>query len=109
MLKKLRVALAWVFWIGITLLLLDSSGVLYKWLGWMPKIQFLPAVMAVNSVVVIALVLLTLAFGRIYCSVVCPLGILQDGISFIGRGKKKRPISTGKNSNGCATESGPPL
>ena len=91
MLKKLRVALAWVFWIGITLLLLDSSGVLYKWLGWMPKIQFLPAVMAVNSVVVIALVLLTLAFGRIYCSVICPLGILQDGISFIGRGKKKAP------------------
>ena len=91
MLKKLRVALAWVFWIGITLLLLDSSGVLYKWLGWMPKIQFLPAVMAVNSVVVIALVLLTLAFGRIYCSVICPLGILQDGISFIGRGKKKTP------------------
>ena len=93
MLKKLRVALAWVFWIGTTLLLLDSSGVLYKWLGWMPEIQFLPAVMAVNSVVVIAMVLLTLVLGRVYCSVICPLGLLQDGISFIGRGKKKAPYS----------------
>ena len=91
MLKKLRVVLAWVFFIGITLLLLDWTGVLHKWLGWMAKIQFLPAVMAVNSAVVIALVLLTLVFGRIYCSVVCPLGVLQDGISFIGTHKSKTP------------------
>jgi len=91
MLKKLRVVLAWVFIVGITLLLLDFSGALHAWLGWMAKIQFLPAVMAVNSAVVIALVLLTLVFGRVYCSVICPLGILQDGISFIGRGKKKAP------------------
>lgn len=92
MLKKIRVALAWLFWAGITLLLLDSSGVLQKWLGWMPKVQFLPAVMAVNSAVVISLVLLTLLFGRIYCSVICPLGILQDGISFLGKGKNKTPF-----------------
>ena len=91
MLKKLRVVLAWVFIIGITLLFLDSSGVAKDWLGWMPKIQFLPAVMAVNSAIVIALVLLTLLFGRIYCSVICPLGVLQDGISFLGTIGKKTP------------------
>ncbi|GHV10376.1 ferredoxin [Bacteroidia bacterium] len=34
--------------------------------------------------------LLTFLFGRIYCSVICPLGILQDIIArFGGRGKKK--------------------
>ena len=91
MLKKLRIVLAWVFFIGITLLLLDWTGVLHKWLGWMAKIQFLPAVMAVNAAVVIALVLLTLVFGRIYCSVICPLGLLQDGISFLGTCKSKTP------------------
>ena len=91
MLKKLRVVLAWVFIVGITLLFLDSSGVAKEWLGWMAKIQFLPAVMAINSAIVIALVLLTLVFGRIYCSVICPLGILQDGISFLGTIGKKTP------------------
>ena len=89
MLKKLRVALAMVFWVGITLLLLDFTGVLHHYLGWMAKIQFLPAVMALNVGVIVGLVLLTLLFGRVYCSVICPLGIFQDLISRIGRGKKK--------------------
>ena len=91
MLKKLRVILAALFWIGITLLFLDSTGVLQKWLGWMPKLQFLPAVMAVNVAVIVALVLVTLVFGRIYCSVICPLGVFQDGISFVGTLGKKTP------------------
>ena len=89
MLKKLRMALAVVFWVGITLLLLDFTGVLHHYLGWMAKIQFLPAVMALNVGVIVGLVLLTLVFGRVYCSVICPLGIFQDLISRIGRRKKK--------------------
>ena len=60
MLKKIRVTLAWVFWIGITLLLLDFTGTLHHYLGWMAKIQFLPAILALNAGVVAALVLLTL-------------------------------------------------
>ena len=91
MLKKVRVALAWVFWIGITLLLLDVSGVLHTYLGWMAKLQFLPAVLAVNVAVIVALVLLTLLFGRVYCSVICPLGVFQDGISWLGTRGSKRP------------------
>ena len=63
MLKKLRVALAWVFWIGITLLFLDFTGVLHHYLGWMAKVQFLPAVLALNAGVVVALVLLTLVLN----------------------------------------------
>ena len=81
MLKKIRIALAVVFFLGITLLLLDITGALHLWLGWMARIQFLPAVMAVNLGVIIALCLLTLVFGRVYCSVICPLGVLQDGIA----------------------------
>ena len=68
MLKKIRVALAVVFWVGITLLLLAFTGVLHHYLGWMAKIQFLPAVMALNVGVIVGLVLLTLLFGRVYCS-----------------------------------------
>jgi len=90
MLKKIRVALAVVFWLGITLLLLDFTGALHGWLGWMAKIQFLPAVMAVNVAVIVGLVLLTLLFGRVYCSVICPLGVFQDGVARIHVNAQKR-------------------
>ena len=90
MLKKLRVALAVIFWLGITLLLLDFTGTLHAWLGWMAKIQFLPAVLALNVGVIVGLVLLTLVFGRVYCSVICPLGVFQDGISWLRAHKSKK-------------------
>ena len=91
MLKKLRVALAWIFWVGITLLFLDFTGTLHAYLGWMAKVQLLPAILAFNVGVVLALVLLTLVFGRVYCSVICPLGVFQDGISWLGTHKDKKP------------------
>ena len=91
MLKKLRVILAVLFWAGITLLLLDFTGALHGWLGWMAKLQFLPAVLALNFVVIALLVVLTLLFGRVYCSVICPLGVFQDGVSHLGTLRSKRP------------------
>ena len=91
MLKKLRVALAVVFWVGITLLLLDFTGVLHHYLGWMAKIQFLPAVLALNVGVIVGLVLLTLVFGRVYCSIICPLGVFQDAVSHLGTLGKRQP------------------
>ena len=91
MLKKIRVGVAAVFWAGITLLFLDFTGVLHGYLGWMAKVQFLPAVLALNVGVIAALVLLTVLFGRVYCSVICPLGIFQDGISWLGTHKSKAP------------------
>lgn len=42
---------------------LDFTGTVHGWFGWMAKIQFLPAVLALNVGVVIALVLLTLLWG----------------------------------------------
>ena len=92
MLKKLRVAIAAIFFTALTLLFLDFTGALHAWLGWVAKIQFIPALLALNAGVVLLLVLLTLAFGRVYCSVICPLGIFQDIVSWINgkRGKKHR-------------------
>ena len=90
MLKKIRVALAVVFWLGITLLFLDFTGALHGWLGWMAKLQFLPAVLAVNIAVIIGLVLLTLVFGRVYCSVICPLGVFQDGVAHLNVARKRK-------------------
>ena len=93
MLKKIRTILAAVFFVLITLLFLDFTGTLHHWLGWMAKIQFLPAVMALNVVVVVALIVLTLVFGRIYCSVICPLGVFQDLLARLRRKKNKYSYS----------------
>lgn len=90
MLRKIRIALASIFFIGITLLFLDFTGIAHTWLGWMAKSQFLPAVLAVNFGVVLLLVLLTLILGRVYCSVICPMGVFQDVVSWISGKRKKR-------------------
>jgi ferredoxin len=82
MLKKIRIALAAVFFVGITLLLV---GIGQQWWGWMAKLQFLPACLALNVAVIVALVLLTFVCGRIYCSVICPLGVYQDLVLWVRR------------------------
>ena len=93
MLKKIRTILAAVVFVLITLLFLDFTGTLHHWLGWLAKIQFLPAVMALNVIVVVALVVLTLVFGRIYCSIICPLGVFQDVLARFRRKKNKYSYS----------------
>lgn len=90
MLRKIRIILASIFFVGITMLFLDFTGTIHAWLGWMAKIQLFPAVMALNIGVIVSLALLTLFFGRVYCSTICPLGVMQDVISWIhGKTKKK--------------------
>ncbi|MBR4191345.1 MAG: 4Fe-4S binding protein [Prevotella sp.] len=93
MLRKIRTIVAAVVFVLITLLFLDFTGTLHHWLGWLAKIQFLPAVMALNVVVIVVLVALTLFFGRIYCSVICPLGILQDLLARLRKKKNKYSYS----------------
>ena len=89
MLRKIRIVLALIFLAGITLLFLDFTGTIHAWLGWMARIQFMPAVLALNVGVIIGLVLLTLIFGRVYCSVICPLGVMQDLLAWLGKKQKK--------------------
>ena len=89
MLRKIRITLAALFFTGITLLFLDFTGTAHQWLGWMAKVQFLPALLATNAIIVAVLIALTLLFGRIYCSVICPLGVMQDIFAFFGRKSKR--------------------
>ena len=93
MLRKLRIGLAAIFYAAITLLFLDFTGTTHNFLGWMAKIQFLPALLATNVAIVIALILLTLLLGRVYCSIICPLGVMQDIIAFFGRKSRKNRYS----------------
>ncbi|MBO4586772.1 MAG: 4Fe-4S binding protein [Bacteroidales bacterium] len=102
-LKIIRIVLAALVLFCITALILDftEGAVLRHWLGWMPKIQLLPAILALNVVVVLAVLLVTFLIGRLYCSVVCPMGIFQD--IFIWFHKiifgKKRPYRYRKPQN----------
>ena len=89
MLRKIRIAAAAFFFVLTTLLFLDFTGTLHAWFGWMAKIQFLPALLALNVGVVAFLVILTLLFGRVYCSVICPLGVMQDIVSWAS-GKRRK-------------------
>ena len=88
MLKHIRRLLALVFFLGLNWLFLDFTGTAQHCVGWMAKLQFLPALLAFNWIVVIVLVAITVLMGRVYCSVICPLGIMQDIISWIS-GKLK--------------------
>lgn len=100
MLRKIRLTLAILFFVGITLLFLDFTGTIHAWLGWMAKIQFLPAILALNFGVILALIALTLICGRIYCSVICPLGIFQDIVSWLSGKQKKNRFHYSKAMNG---------
>ncbi|MBQ7041592.1 MAG: 4Fe-4S dicluster domain-containing protein [Muribaculaceae bacterium] len=90
MLRKIRITLATIFFIAITMLFLDFTGIAHEWCGWMAEIQFLPALLALNIGIIALIILFTLLFGRIYCSVICPLGIFQDIISWISSKRRKK-------------------
>ena len=80
----------------ITLLFLDVTGTLHKYFGWLASIQFWPAFLALHVGVIAFLVVLTLVFGRIYCSVICPLGVMQDVISRLHGMRKKNRFTYSK-------------
>ena len=96
MLRTIRITLATVLLVCITWLFLDFTGTAYEWFSWMPKLQFLEAILAVNIGVIVFLIILTLVCGRIYCSVICPLGIMQDIFGWLGKKKKKNRYTYSK-------------
>ena len=90
MLRKIRIALATLFFVFATLLFLDFTGTIHKYFVWIASIQFVPAFLALNVAVVVGLIVLTLVLGRVYCSVICPMGVLQDIISWISSKRKNK-------------------
>ena len=89
MLRKIRIILAIVCFVAVNLLLLGAGWHLNLWLSWVAKIQFLPAVLAMDFAVLAGLIILTLIFGRMYCSVICPLGVVQDLFGWLGKKQRK--------------------
>ncbi|MFA7228930.1 MAG: 4Fe-4S binding protein [Melioribacteraceae bacterium] len=101
LLRKIRISVSSFFLIATTLLLVDIYGF------FPPEVsnkilflQFIPSTLKFISVVslgaagFIIVIILSLLFGRVYCSTICPLGIFQDIINWLSgkfrRGKKRR-------------------
>ncbi len=103
-LKKVRIVVSLLFFLLTFLLFIDFRHILpEKFINYLLYLQFAPSMMKFITVVGIAalgfliVIVLTLLFGRVYCSSICPLGTLQDGISHISkrvqkRNKKKKKI-----------------
>lgn len=98
MLRKIRIALAAVTLFSITWLFVDFTRTAsdIACIRWLPKLQLLEAILALNIVALVFLVVMTLVFGRIYCSVICPLGILQDIFGWLGKKVKKNRYTFSK-------------
>ncbi|MDR2704440.1 MAG: 4Fe-4S dicluster domain-containing protein [Planctomycetaceae bacterium] len=112
--KWLRVALAVIFFAAISVLFLDFNQTVPRILHWVAHLQITPAILICDfgtdfnifeffeifetlfqtgTGILLFWIILTLLFGRIYCSVMCPFGILQDIFSRIAkllRGKRFR-------------------
>ena len=92
-LHTIRIVLAVLFFVTVNIVLLGASWQFSLWLGWVAKVQFLPALMALDAAILAVLIVLTLLFGRLYCSVICPLGVMQDIFGFLGKKAKKNRYS----------------
>lgn len=90
MLRKIRTAVAIAVIAILTFGFLDLSGILND--PWLQKIQFGPALMSLSVITLVCLIAATLLLGRLYCSVVCPLGIFQDFFNWLSKkiDKKKK-------------------
>ena len=100
MLKKIRVTISVILFSLITLYFLDFAGFMPQKFSFLADIQFVPAILALNVVIIVALIVLTLLFGRVYCSSICPMGIYQDVIAWFSKKfkrKKRYTFSKAKN------------
>ena len=57
------------------------------------KVQLVPAVLALNMAALAVLLVLVALWGRLYCEIVCPLGIVHDIARWISRKKVRRVCS----------------
>ncbi len=110
-LKKIRVVVSVVFLILTTLLFVDIKNLIPPtWFKSILFFQFIPSVLnyinifSVTATGFFLVISLTLLFGRIYCSSICPLGTIQDIISNLSgriakRYKKKSRYAFSKPYN----------
>ena len=98
-LKHIRIILALFCIALLTFFFVDFAGIFPQEHFTLAEIQFLPALLSGSFGIIAILLLFTLVFGRVYCSIICPLGIFQDLIFWIRKRfspKKKNKYSSEK-------------
>ena len=96
-LKKARVIISLIFFLLITFIFIDFTNTLSgRTIQGILYLQFIPSL--INTIKLIGLaaagfaviIVISLLFGRIYCSTICPLGTLQDIIIWFNRKIKRK-------------------
>lgn len=91
-LRIFRISVATIVFVTITCGFLNMSGgnIMSQ---MMLRTQFTPALVSIftgSALAFVLLMVLTLLFGRVYCSFLCPLGIFQDIVTRVSRFTKKK-------------------
>src|SRR5665647_179374 len=102
-LKNIRIVLSLLFFLPILLFFIDFTGKLPLQLHILMKLQWIPALLSLDLILICILLVLSLLFGRIYCSTICPLGVFQDlsarKLQFFSKKKKKSRYEYTKPQN----------
>lgn len=91
-LKKVRVVISLLFFISIALIFLDFRNLIpVNIINYLMFLQFVPSAIKFLGTLSIAVfgfavvLLLTVLFGRVYCSTICPFGTFQDILIFVSK------------------------
>lgn len=84
-LRNIRKVISVIFLLLIAIVFLDITYILpSKFINYVTYLQFIPSAITFFNLLIptsigfIIVLVLTLLFGRVYCSSICPLGTLQD-------------------------------
>jgi ferredoxin len=96
-LKKVRIAVSVVFFLALSLVFIDFANLFpEQFIKAVTSLQFMPSLIEFFQLFTVAsggfifIVILTLLFGRVYCSSICPVGTLQDLIIYLKRKIRKK-------------------
>ena len=97
LLKAGRVIISLIFLLVLSFAFIDftsslSAGIIngFTWLQFIPSLMKFIDLLALSAAGFIVVLAISFLVGRVYCSTVCPLGILQDVIAWFSKRLKIR-------------------
>jgi ferredoxin len=92
MLKKIRVGVSVIIFCLISFYFLDFADLLPRRFHLLTELQLIPALISFNAIALIIIFSLTILFGRVYCSSICPMGVFQDVVDWIAKKFHRKKI-----------------
>lgn len=98
-LRTLRWLVALLVFVATAIVFIDFKEIVPPtWAAWITGVNFVPSAirlakgLGIMGIASLAIVVLTLLYGRLYCSFLCPLGTFQDIVSRVGKLFRKKKI-----------------